>query len=559
MWFILVILMLLVQACSKGGATEEDGPGPALPETIEVVKVMDGEGAVLAEHRDSNDIAAIVAGLQHAERTAVGDPEPSGDLYKLEFIGKDKQLTLSLMDFRMTNGMAPSAKVYAAGLRENETKAWSLSTAWVQQVLAPTQPDNKEHPIMMVTIHEDSDSVVLYANQAVDRGTVEHAIQTTIHDANGGMLSGYRYAVEWSDDQRALVRFTELPPESAVGFMLEGSKTKDGNPLEVVLPYEGRVVVVRAGLPWSGIRTVNTQGDVIHEHAFDSVSLIQAPGVEDWGGKITLYYHDGTVDQLEPDTGEVFRTDAAIWPDEQTKNMSDSGASGLYAFAKAGDNYYIAHGLEQVYRFNRADGTNRMIYQSGRAIYGMAASPDGRHVALLADSEGTLGPYANLLVVDAAGKLVAQYEKASYIGHSDGWHIIYPVAWRDNETIAVPLIARPDLEFDRGKAIYRIREGLAAEEEGPVLPDDALALLKTELPDWSGEEMDIIRALPMPNDADERYFAAQIAGYGSFIIDRLDEKVMKVGAGALLGWTATGNILIWYSTEGQSPEIAIMD
>jgi hypothetical protein len=342
--------------------------------------------------------------------------------------------------------------------------------------------------------------------------------------------------------------------------MLDDARTKEGKALVVKLPYEGRVVTVYAGAPWSGIRWTNADGEVIRERPFDTAVFIQPPCCDEGDEAIIVYGQDGTVDRLNLDTGEVIRTSQEDWRDIEVERWSDSGVGDLHAYTADGEAYYIAKGLEYVYLIDPATGDRTLIYRSEDAsIYGLASSPDGSKVAVLTDSERTLGSTADLLVFDAAGKKLSNYEKAAYMGHSDGWHIINPMFWQDNVRVAVPNTGRSNSRYLRGKLIYDIHKGLIAEEESGIRPADAISVLKEAIPGWSGDEIDIIRVLPQPGDRGESFYAAYVSGKGTYLIDTGAGSATRIGAGALLGWSSDGEALTWYSSEGRSPEISVLD
>ncbi len=412
------------------------------------------------------------------------------------------------------------------------------------------EPETDE-PTLMVTIHEDVDVVVLAANRDLDRASVELAIQTTIHDPALGVPTGYRYGVEWNDDRHALVRFTELRPESSIGFMLDEARTTEGEPLAILLPKEGRAVAVYAGAPWSGIRWTNAEGQLVRQGEFDAAVFIQPPCCEGGDEAIVVYGQDGSVDRLDPNMGDVSRTKQEEWSDVAVSRWSDSGVGDLYAYAADGETYYIAKGLEHVYRVDPASDSRTFIHRSEEAsIYGLASSPDGSKVAVLTDSERALGSTADLHVFDASGQRLFHYEKAAYIGHSDGWHFVYPMAWQDNDRVAVP---------NRGRFIYDVHKGLIAEEESGIRSADVISVLKEAIPGWGGYESDILRVLPKPGDGSDRLYAAYVSGKGTYIIDTQAGTATRIGAGSLLGWTADGDLMTWYSTEGRSPEVSVLD
>jgi hypothetical protein len=124
------------------------------------------------------------------------------------------------------------------------------------------------------------------------------------------------------------------------------------------------------------------------------------------------------------------------------------------------------------------------------------------------------------------------------------------MAWQDNDRVAVP---------NRGRFIYDVHKGLIAEEESGIRPADVISVLKEAIPGWGGYESDILRVLPQPGDGSDRLYAAYVSGKGTYIIDTQAGTATRIGAGSLLGWTADGDLMTWYSTEGRSPEVSVLD
>ncbi|MHA6482504.1 hypothetical protein ACX1C1_11460 [Paenibacillus sp. strain BS8-2] len=420
-------------------------------------------------------------------------------------------------------------------------------------------------PTITVKIDEERDTVSLTANRDLERASIELSIQTTIHDVRAGGALDYLYAVEWSDDRHATVRFKELPPEASVGFMLDDARTKDGKTLAITLPEEGRrVITVHAGEPWSGVRWTNVEGQVVKEQPIPNASFIQAACCE-WGdGVINVYLSDGNLDQLDPDTGDVSRTKPVNWQDIEVSRGSDSGTRDLYAYPADGESYYIAKGMEYVYLVDPESESRKAIYRSqDAAIYGLASSPDGSKVAVLIDSNRNLGTYADMLIFDASGNQLSLYEKATYIGHSDGFHFVYPAGWLDNDRVALLNMGRSDMNYLRGKLIYDTKKGTVTEQESGVRPEEVISCLQEALPGWPGDEIDIFRLLPRPGDEAGRYYAAYITGHipsqGTYLIDVQTKSVTRAGLGIVLGWNRDGNLLTWYSSEENYPEVSVLD
>ncbi len=135
--------------------------------------------------------------------------------------------------------------------------------------------------------------------------------------------------------------------------------------------------------------------------------------------------------------------------------------------------------------------------------------------------------------------------------------MIYPVEWTDRDTVAVPLLGTADFSSARGKALFHYRQGLLSKVEAPVLPEEALALLKSELGEQASSQ--IVRTLPNPDDEQARYYAVSLADMGSYLIVLDHDKVMRLGTGNPLVWTSDGQIVVWHSTEGNSVSLASLE
>jgi hypothetical protein len=486
--------------------------------------------------------------MKDAQPSFIEDPEQSGDRYKLVLTGNDESRTFTVNDLSGTSALDVSVKLYATLLNDERAKAWSLNTAWIQLLLNPLV--NEEEPELLVTLDEDNDSVTLVANRDIHQQSVSEAIQSTLSIRSNNSNIPAEYTMSVTDSRRMVIRFPDLPQGAMAEFILEGTESENGVPFHILSPQDSRVIVIRQGIAWSGLRWVDTIGRTVHEHGFDSAVIIQSSRYKDYDQEFMIYNRDNTVYLFHPEIGDIADITIREWADYEEKDRSDSGVNQLYSYTTEKDALYVAKGLKTIYRINSTDGTKQPIYESEHPIYGMASSLDGGHIAILSDSELNLGPYADLLVIDAKGKVVSEFKKAAYIGHSEGWHFIYPVMWIDNDTIAVPLIGSPGEIFLRGKALFHYKKGLLSKGEDLTLPEDAVTLLKSKIDEL--DESQIIRALPKPNDEHERYYATFVAGLGSYLIDREDEKVTQLGSGALVTWTSAGQILVWHSTEGKS-------
>jgi len=556
--FLLAIVMIL-QACSKHKAIEEtpvSSPMVDIPliKDTQTITVFDPDGKLIAEHREPDVINELLQGMKEARPSYIGDPEQSGDLYQLVLAGNDKSRTFSVNDLRKTNALDVSVKLYATISDEEQAKAWSLNTSWIQRLLDAQV--NDEEPELLVTLDEDNDSATLVANRDIDQQSLREAIESTLIVRSSDDDASAEFTMNWTDSRRVVLRFPDLPQGATVEFRMEGTETHDGEPFQIRSPQDGKVLTLRQGSAWSGLRWVDTTGRTVHEHGFHSGVMIQPLRYREFDQEIVIYNNDNITYLFDPDKREIKDISIPEWADDKEEYRSDDGVDRLYSYSAEKDILYVAKGLQTIYRVNPADGTKQAIYESDRPIYGMASSPNGEHIAILLDSELNLGPYADLLVIDDKGKIVSEFTKAAYSGHSDGWHFIYPVRWVDDETIAVPLIGSSGESFFRGKALFYLKKGLLSKEATPAtLPEDAVALLKSSIDELDPSE--IMRVLPKPHDEHGRYYAAFVGGYGSYLIDRVDKRVTLIGSGALVTWTSAGQVVVWHSTEGKS--VGFMD
>ncbi|TVX96674.1 hypothetical protein [Cohnella terricola] len=546
---LLLAAVTILQGCSRGKMDENAPVGIPLIKDVQSIAVLDRDGNIVAEHRELDVIDQLLQGMKVARLSYIGDPEESGDLYEIMITGNGESRTFSINDLRGTDTLGVSVKLYATLPNEQSARAWSLKTAWMQLLLDPAV--NEDEPELFVTLNETSDSVILVANRDIDQQSLEGAIQSTLNIRSKTTGGTTNYTLNWTDSRRVVIRFLELPQGATAELMLEGVAAEDGERFHIHAPHDGKVIAIHQGPAWSGLRWVDTSGRTVHEHGFDSAVFIEPLRYEEYAQEIIIYNRDNTAYLFHPEKGEIADGTFREWADNvEAKYGSDYGVNVLYSYPADTAGFFVARGLKTIYRIHSADGKQLPIYEADRPVYGMASSPDGKHIGILVDSESNLGPYADLLVIDAQGKKISEFKKAAYIGHSEGWHLIYPVMWTDNETIAVPLIGSSGESFLRGKALFDYKAGFLSKGENPALPEDAVSLLQSEIDGL--DETEITRLLPKPHDELARYYAVFVVGSGSYLIDREEKKVTLLGSGALVTWTSAGQIVVWHSTEGKS-------
>lgn len=537
--------MTLLLGCSNKKTDDNKPQLIPLFDDVQLVSVLTRDDTIIIEHQKPSIISKLLQGMKEAQPSYIGDPEQSGNFYKLVLTGSGESQTFSVNDLRDTNANL-SAKLYAELPGNEHAVAWSLPTAWIQLLL--DSKINEEEPRLLFTIDEDSDSVTLVANRDMNQPTLKEAIVSNLSVRSDDDRPLLEYKLDWTDARRAVIRFPNLPQGSLVEFTLDGTETTAGEIFQIYTPQGNRMIAVHEGPAWSGLRWVNTTGKVVREHGFDSAAIIEPAVNKEAEQSIIIYNHDDTAYLLNAESGDIKDITIYDWDNPKEKYRSDYGVGTLYSYSEE-DALYVAQGLETVYHVNLIDGLKTPIYESDRAIYGMASSPSGTHIAILVSSDLYLGSYADLVVIDAKGKIVSQFSKVAYMGHSDGWHFIYPVMWIDNDTITVPLVGSPDDSFLRGSAFIHYKNGLLSKEDSIEMPVEVVTILKSLIGEW--DESQVIRVLSKPDDEQARYYAVFVAGLGSYLIDLENKKATLIGSGIIIKWTSAGEILVWHSTEGK--------
>ncbi|MBD3921976.1 hypothetical protein H8B09_24655 [Paenibacillus sp. PR3] len=564
---IMIILTLVLQACSEVTTVDDKTPditdkqesvthnnlptNMPLSDNTELVELQDESGAkVLVEHKDPEVIQQLLQGMRDAQPSYIGDPEPKGTLYRITLVSGEEKLTYAINDLSRTNALTESIKLYDMPRNGEGTKAWLVPTAWFQLLMDART--NHNEPEIAAIPDEDSDRVILIANRDIDQQSVEASIASTLMVNSGQDNPQVKFTIQATDPRRMVVQFPDPPQGVVVRFKVEGAKSVDGHQFRARLQEDGELLItIHLGLAWSGLRWLDTTGAVVHEHGFDSARFIEPSRNEDGNEReLMIYNQDNSVYRLPlEEEGEIEDVTIRDWPISQDtgKYNSEYGINTIYSYSDDHANLYVAQGLQTIYKVNPEEGTKQPIYMSDRPIYGIASSPDGKHVAILVDVEH-LGAAADLIVIDAKGKVVSKFAKAASTGHSDGFHFIYPVRWTNNSTIEVPWI-----NAKRETIQYDYKKGLLSKADNVKLPEDARQLLEEKI--GKREDTSIIRVLQKPGDREGRYYAVFVAdGIGSCLIDLQEKKVILLGSGALMAWTPVGQVVVWHSTEGKNAD-----
>ncbi|RJE90341.1 hypothetical protein D3P07_09070 [Paenibacillus sp. 1011MAR3C5] len=555
---VFLMFFLILQACSAKAEVEQNNqPVPIpLPANIGSITVFEQHhNQIVVEHTASDTIEVLIEGLKQAKPSDISDPEYSGTPYRVELTGPKKKLVLELNDLTATASTDVSAKVYLILPGEERTRAWSLPSEWIQSLLR-SEAEQAE-PVIQLTLDEVNDSVTLAANRAIDKTSLEEALRTfmVIYPSAGDAASVYR--LNWTDPRRVVIAFPYLPEGSVAEFKLDGVLTREGQSFQINSPLEGKLITIHQGLAWSGLQWVDPGGKMVREHAFPTAVSIMPASFSAHESEIIIYNHDIPAYRLDLKSGHVEDILSKEQIDVSELAVNDNGIGFTFSYSENKEQLYMVHGWETIYRVETNGGQKKLIYSSDLPIYGIASSPDGKHVAVLTDSSGSLGPYADLRVIDANGKLVSEFKMAAYSGHSDGWYFIYPVRWTDNERIEVPLVGSPSVAFFRGKATFHYKKGLQQKQGSESLSASDMAILKATIDGW--DELDLIRALPRSEAAGERYIAVTLAGSGSWLIDREEQHARKLGSGPVIAWTPKGQVVYWHSTEGMSVDYISID
>jgi len=300
--FSLIALMNLLQGCSQKNVGDDTVHLIPLIEDIQLIRVLDSDANIIFEHQEVRVVQELVAGMKKAKTSYVGDPEQSGKLYELVVEGNGKTQTFSINDLRKTNGSL-SAKLYAELSRHEQTVAWSLSTEWIQLLLDSEL--NKNEPELEVTIDENADSVIVIANRDLDRTSLKNAVESQLSISPDYDQSEVVYQLNWTDLRRVVIHFTRLPKGSTARFSLDGTKSTDGKLLHITSSQGDRGIAVQEGLSWSGLRWINTSGQVIREHSFDSATFIQPVNDLEEYQQIMIYNNDNSAYLLDVNSGDI--------------------------------------------------------------------------------------------------------------------------------------------------------------------------------------------------------------------------------------------------------------
>lgn len=556
MRYSIMIIMLAILVTVTGCKTPEEATNndhdlfPVI-EDVRSIKVLRDDGTNMIIHStQEGKIEKLLQGLLNdAKPSYIDDPEPFGQIYKVEMMSDSISQTYTVNDLRLTDSLESSVKIYAE-TNEDHSLAWDLPTSWIQLLLNEQDKANTE-PSLYVSTNELSNSVIVLSNRNMMRSSVGKAIEATL--TISGLQSDKMpdYSIFWTDPQRFVVRFNNLSAKENVYFRLDDVQAESGESFaSESQPIRNQVVLYEKSA-FQGLRWVKQQGLIMREQGLDSATLLQ-PVWTDAQKKNSLIVYDIDDSQrlINLDTGDTKPVQIKQWPEDENSYGNDYGSSVLFSDRSVDGSSYVVKGNHIVYRYSEPDVLQK-LYVSDQPIYGIAASPDNSKIAILVPSDSFIGSSADLIVFDEEGNELFREEKASFIGHSDGFLFVYPMTWENDHTIVVPIIGKGDEAFFQGKAYVHAEDGTIEKEANKTLPIDAMNLLKKVVGEL--DEADNIRVLPKPEDKEDRYFAVQIPITGNWLIDTLENKVTWLGTGILVDWNNSDEVVIWQSAQDVYP------
>ncbi|RXZ78973.1 hypothetical protein EBB07_24885 [Paenibacillaceae bacterium] len=564
---ICFVFVLLLSACQNDNtppAVLDSGVFPVM-EDIKSITIHDwGTDTVIRTITDQHELDTLAQGLQRAPASSIDDPEPSGQLFKIALSNDSDTAIYQVNDLRLTTDHIVSGKIYLPGT-EGQGKAWKVTTQWIRQLLGQEEQTQTAEPLLYTTFSDITNSVVVQANRDMDKDSVTKTLERTLVVA-GMPLEELDYTLYWVDDQRFVVEFANMKDDTSIHFRLDDIMSKSGEPFankehtfrnQVLLSSRNNNAVSR--LKW-----ISQDNELIRSQSWDfSAVLIQPvfpidkvnePVTDekthaelDAGSleKLFVYHTNNTLTLIDPASGESTKFDPHL-SSEKTKPFAnnDYGIGTLMGDRFNEQISYAADANQFIYRVERKNGHHELLYTAPRPIYGIAVSPDLNHVAVLIASDEFVGPEADLIVLDSAGKEIYVQEKAAYISHSDGFLFVYPMQWKNNDTIVVPWIAHGAESFSRGTATIHLKEHTTTKQANPELPEEASQLLEA----YTGGPgaATLLRVLPQPGGEQEQNgsYAVQTSESGSWLINTASNRVIWLGPTTLIGWANQNEVIV---------------
>ncbi|MFD0712655.1 hypothetical protein [Paenibacillus sp. GCM10027626] len=549
---LLLAVMLLIAGCETAGPTKETNEMHfTIPDVVvdSITTFDDQAGNKLATITDQTVIVNMMEELKASELTFFDDPEPLGQLLRVEAHAGEHTVTYYINDLRNTASYEVSGKIYSKASSEKGL-VWRVSSKLIRQLRGEAADQADSTPYLYIETYPDSSSIVVEANQDLQKSSIRDAVDATLARSGFGKEKPLDYELFWSDQQRFAIQIIGLEPGEAASFNLDLVMTTAGMTLaNQDQPYRNRVVLEKPALK-SRMRTIDVETNEetasrVPDTAFAQNVLVQSEsGKDDEAVRYTLYYGGGSEQQtLVPlGAGEQQQFRISEWPDAGEPFANDYGYELLFSDRFYPDYTYAVLNNRTLYKVNWKAGTASKLYESPeRPVYGISSSPGGKEVALLVAADQFIGADADLLILNDKGKVLKKMAKAAFVSHSDGFLFPYPVSWLDDKQIIVPIFGIGDMQYGQAK-IDRQRGKMISKTEMADLPPAAAELLKQKL----GKSFETMRVLPQPSSAKASdYIAVETSEAGIWLLNLAEEKATWLGNGKLLGWSGEGRLAIW--------------
>jgi len=558
----IVAILLLAQGCKSSEEVDSsDQKALPLPAAISSITVYDDRsGDKIANIADAGEITAIMADLQNVQQSFFDDPEPLGQLLRIEMKGAEKQIYY-VNDLRET-GSIYSGKIYSEATAK-DGHVWQMTSGLIRQIRGEASArDGKAggeelaKPALFIRTMEDNRSIVVESNTPMKRSTVIEAIDRNWQRSGYGKTARPEYEFVWSDSQRFIIRVQALQSGELARYRLDGIQTSSGEEFLAEEQPNQHTAIVGERLERSRLRMIDVVAEEETAAALPDSTMAQLVRVqrnsenvgESAGEQPYLLMYGKDASAMVP-LAEGERQEIAVgsWPDLGKVIGNDYGYDVLYSDRFYADYTYAVWGNRTLYRVDWKKGIATKLYDAPRAVYGVTSSPDGSEIALLLATEEALTPSADLVVVNSTGKVMKSIPKAAYISHSDGFLFPYPVSYQSADTIVVPFFASG--EFNRGQGAISWKQGHVEKSEG-VLPTAAEEALLKKSVGYKGE---VIRRQVQSSSANSTkgYVALQTDERDIWLIDAGNGTVKWLGKGQLLGWISDQKLAIWENgTEG---------
>ncbi|HIW34744.1 MAG TPA: hypothetical protein IAA29_18365 [Candidatus Paenibacillus intestinavium] len=176
-------------------------------------------------------------------------------------------------------------------------------------------------------------------------------------------------------------------------------------------------------------------------------------------------------------------------------------------------------------------------------VYGISSSPDGKKIAVLYAHDKSIGPSADLVILNNKGKIIDTYENAAYVSHSDGFLFEYPLSWLDSTQLILPA----DINEDNltGKVLFNLED-----QQFTINKDERISDQMIEDIFVYTNDRDYSYLYSLKWSLDGRLVAFQASSNQIWVYDLELRTFEFMGIGKLLGWLSDGN-LVYLNSQDQ--------